>query len=177
MHSLTKTLTLLLILGFSTLGTQANADVGDKPGEHSYDHPGHVPVGEPGQADEITQTIEIDIRETESGYMLFDPDAIHIEKGSVVRFVISNSGALDHDFFLGSFDEVAKHRNLMQNQPEIEHLDPNLVAIPSGTAATLDWRFTTKMNLEFVCMIPGHREAGMWGVIIIHDHLTPKSRN
>jgi len=25
-------------------------------------------------------------------------------------------------------------------------------------------------------LIPGHWEAGMWGVIIVHDHLAPKSK-
>jgi len=40
----------------------------------------------------------------------------------------------------------------------------------------LIWEFSDMTNLEFVCLIPGHREAGMWGVIIVHDHLAPKSK-
>lgn len=177
MYPFTKILTLLLILGFSTLGAKASTGVGDKPHAQAYDRPGHVPIGEPGFNEQITQTIEVNIRETESGYMLFEPDAINIEEGSVVRFVINNSGDLDHEFFLGSFDEIAKHQQWMRNHPKMEHADPNSVAVPSGTSRSLDWKFSSKTNLEFVCLVPGHREAGMWGVIMIHDHLAPKSKN
>ncbi|KHA54191.1 copper tolerance protein [Sulfitobacter geojensis] len=107
--------------------------------------------------------------------MLFEPDAIHIESGSIVRFVISNLGALDHEFFLGSFSEVAEHKQWMRDHPDMRHDDPNAVTVQSGQSAELIWEFTDILNLEFVCLLPGHREAGMWGVIMVHDHLAPKS--
>lgn len=169
-------LTLSLLIGCNLIasGAQASTRVGDQPHAQSYDHPGHVPIGKPAAGSAITRTIEINIEETKSGYMLFDPDAIHIKEGSVVRFVINNFGDLKHEFFLGSFDEIAKHQQWMRKHPDMKHKDPNAVSISSGSSETLDWNFSNKTNLEFVCLIPGHREAGMFGVIMVHDHLTPE---
>ncbi len=176
MKSLILTLTLFLTFSLNAWPAEASTGLGDKPHTRPYDHPGHIAIGTPSSAAEVSRTIEVNIKETESGYMLFEPDAIHIEKGTVVRFVINNSGSLDHEFFLGSFDEIGKHQQWMRQHPDMAHDDPNAVAIPSRKTAVLDWNFSEMLNLEFVCLVPGHREAGMWGVIIVHDHLSPKSK-
>ena len=168
------TLLTLSSLNIAAVSVQASTGVGDEPHARAYDHPGHVPIGQPASGKEITHTIEINIEETQSGYMLFDPDAIHIKEGSVVRFVINNFGDLDHEFFLGSFEGIKKHQRWMLEHPEMKHEDPNAVSIPSGSNKTLDWNFSNKTKLEFVCLVPGHREAGMFGVIMVHDHLAPK---
>ena len=138
---------------------------------------GHGSIGKPGHKGLVTRTIEVNIKETETGSMLFEPNAINIEHGAVVRFIIKNDGALDHEFFLGSFAEVGEHQQWKHKHPDIEHDDPNAVKIPSGETAELVWKFSEKTNLEFACLIPGHREARMWGVIMVHDHLSPKSKS
>jgi len=177
MNPLILALTLFATFGPTARAAQAGTGAGDQPHAQAYDHAGHVPIGTPGSAAEITRTIEVEIKETESGYMLFEPDAIHIENGSVVRFVISNLGVVDHEFFLGSFDEIAEHQKWMHDHPDMRHEDPNAVTILPGQSADLVWKFSDMTNLEFVCLIPGHREAGMWGVIMVHDHLAPKSKS
>lgn len=173
-----KTLIMGLIFGigvsFSPHVVDADTGIGERPHDKAYDSPGHVPIGKPGAGANITRTIEVKINETQSGYMLFEPDVIHIEHGSVVRFEITNPGSMEHEFFLGSFDEIAKHEQWMRKHPDMEHDNPNSVTIPSAKTATLDWEFSDITNLEFVCLIPGHREAGMFGVIIVHDHFDPK---
>ena len=165
----------LSLISIGTL-THAGSGEGQEPHSKAYELPGHDPIGKPGDKASITRTVEILIKETASGYMLFEPDAIHIEKGSVVRFAIKNLGALDHEFFLGSFDEIAEHKEWMREHPDMQHDDPNAVSISSGQSGELVWKFSAMTNLEFVCLLPGHREAGMWGVIIVHDHLAPKSK-
>ena len=65
----------------------------------------------------------------------------------------------------------------MRNHPDMRHDDPNAVLIPSGESGELVWEFSEMTNLEFVCLIPGHREAGMWGVIIVHDHLSRNKKD
>lgn len=165
----------LCLTATGAMAAQADTSNSNQPHQRAYEAPGHIPIGEPGSGAQITRTIELSIIETENGKMLFEPDTLHFEKGAVVRFVIKNEGALDHEFFLGSFDEIGKHQQWMRHDPEMQHTDPNSVNISSGYTATLDWKFSSKTNLEFVCLIPGHREAGMWGVIMIHDHFTPNS--
>jgi uncharacterized cupredoxin-like copper-binding protein len=175
-----KRLILTGILCFTTAlpawAAHANTTNGGQPHDRAYDRPGHEPIGKPGDGASATRTIKLTIKETASGYMLFEPDAIHIEHGSVVRFEITNSGALDHEFFLGSFDEIEEHKNWMRKHPDMTHEGANSVAIPSGESAELAWRFSSMTNMEFVCLFPGHREAGMWGVIIVHDHLALGSK-
>ncbi len=65
----------------------------------------------------------------------------------------------------------------MRLHPEETHENANAVAIPSGQTAELVWQFLSETNLEFVCLIPGHREAGMWGVIMVHHHLAPEPKD
>ncbi len=174
----TATYILAFSLTLISMGTfaQAGSGKGQEPHSRAYELPGHEPIGKPGDVASITRTVEILIKETASGYMLFEPDAIHIEKGSVVRFSVSNQGVLDHEFFLGSFDEIAEHRQWMREHPDMQHDDPNAVSIASGQSDELVWHFSAMTNLEFVCLLPGHREAGMWGVIMVHDHLAPESK-
>ena len=177
MKFLLATYILLICSVVPVTASQAETAHDGRPHDRAYEMADHQPIGMPSKGILATETIELSISETASGYMLFEPDAIYIEKGSVVRFVINNDGALDHEFFLGSFDEVSKHEQWMQKYPYMDHDDPNAVAIPSGEQAELIWDFSTIANLEFVCLVPGHREVGMWGVIIVHDHLAPKRNN
>lgn len=157
----------------------ANADQVGRPHYRAYEALDHQPIGEPANGTSATEVIDVTIKETKSGYMLFQPDVIAIKTGSVVRFVIRNDGALDHEFYLGSFDEVAKHQQWMRKYPDMAHDEANSVTVPSGGQSELVWTFSSTTNLEFVCLVPGHREAGMWGVILVHDHLTSdrKSEN
>lgn len=169
------TLTFCLTFAGVAMAAQANMSHSEQPHKRAYNAPGHVPIGESDPGAQIDRTIEVTVTETDTGKMLFVPDAIHIKQGSTVRFVIKNDGALDHEFFLGAFDEIGEHQQWMREYPDMEHDEPNSVTIPNGTAATLNWKFSRMTNLEFVCLIPDHREAGMWGVIMVHDHLAPKS--
>ena len=68
----------ICILCLSTaLPADANTDEGGQPDTHANELQGHQPIGKPGNEAPIDRTIEVTITETSSGYMLFDPDAIH----------------------------------------------------------------------------------------------------
>jgi uncharacterized cupredoxin-like copper-binding protein len=169
--------TLSLTVALPAWATHENNLQSEQPHVQVSEILGHNLIGKPGDKGLVTRTIEVNIKETEAGFMLFEPDVISIEHGSVVRFIINNDGALDHEFFLGSFAEVGEHQQWMHKHPEMEHDDPNAITILSSKTVELIWEFSEMTNLEFVCLLPGHREAGMWGVIMVHDHLTPKSKS
>ena len=177
MKSLISTCAIWLVAAGVAMAAQADTVQGIKPHDRAYETPGHDPIGNPISGGTIDRTIAVNIEETPSGYMLFEPDAIRIESGSVVRFVINNSGALDHEFMLGSFAEIEKHQQWMRKFPDMEHQEENSVTIRSGDTEELVWEFSDVTNMEFVCLIPGHREAGMWGVIMVHHHLAPESKD
>tara|TARA_R110002096_G_scaffold220488_2_gene408991 strand:+ start:1592 stop:2170 length:579 start_codon:yes stop_codon:yes gene_type:complete len=166
---------LLIIIVYVLIGllpALANTGEGVSPHAGVSEKSSHNFIGSPSDDSLVTQEIEISIRETAAGYMLFVPDVIYIKKGSTVRFVITNTGAMYHEFYLGSFEEIQQHEQWMRSHPDMSHVDQNAVAIPAGEAAELVWKFSVETNLEFVCLIDGHREAGMWGVIIVHDHVS-----
>lgn len=144
-----------------------------RPHPQPYNHPGHSQIGTPARTAAFDSIVKVTIREHEDGKMLFDPESLSIENGTIVKFVITNSGALEHEFFLGAFEEVTKHRFWMRANPDMRHDGANAVRIPSGSTAELIWNFSEIANLEYACLRPGHRDTGLWGVVLVHDHIAP----
>jgi len=99
--------------------------------------------------------------------MTFSPDRLDLAKGEQVRFDIRNTGALDHEFVIGDRQENAEHARMMAQMPDMKHNDPNAVTIPVGKSASLLWRFSKAGVFEFACLIAGHYESGMHGVVIV----------
>ena len=136
----------------------------DRP---AHAHTGHVfAAGEPGDAKKPYRTIEITMREG-SGVMSYEPNQIEVKKGEQIMFVLLNAGALPHEFLLDSFENNAKHKIEMQKNPEMEHDDPNGKRIEAKNDNKVLWRFSKAGTFEFACLIPGHYEAGMKGVIVV----------
>jgi uncharacterized cupredoxin-like copper-binding protein len=80
---------------------------------------------------------------------------------------LKNSGELAHEFILATTDENLKHAELMKKFPEMEHDDPNSKTLQPKGNSEIVWRFTKRGTFEFGCLIPGHREAGMTGTIVV----------
>jgi uncharacterized cupredoxin-like copper-binding protein len=49
----------------------------------------------------------------------------------------------------------------------MEHAEPNGRHVEPGQTADLVWRFTNPGTFEYACLIPGHYESGMKGVIVV----------
>jgi len=116
---------------------------------------------EPGL--EPSQTIEISMADT----MRFSPSELEINKGDVVKFVVSNDGALQHEFVLGTADSLSEHADLMIKFPNMEHEEPYMAHVDPGTVMEIIWQFTESGTFEFGCLLPGHFQAGMKGTIKI----------
>ncbi len=101
------------------------------------------------------------------GKMLFNPSRIEVRRGEQIRFVLTNSGYLDHEFMIATPEENKKHAELMQKYPDMEHDDPNGRTVKTKQKGELIWRFTKPGTFEFACLIPGHYEAGMYGTIVV----------
>ena len=101
------------------------------------------------------------------GKMMFIPDKVEVRKGEQIRFMLRNSGLLEHEFLLATTEENLKHAELMKKFPDMEHDEPNGKRLkPNGTSEVV-WRFTKAGTFEYGCLIPGHREAGMLGTVIV----------
>jgi len=123
-------------------------------------------AGEPGDAKKPFRVIEITMTDG-PGTMSYSPDKIEVRKGEQIKFVLKNTGYLAHEFLLDSFENNAKHKIEMAKNPEMEHEEPNGKRLDPKKSAEILWRFTTAGTFEFACLIPGHYETGMKGVVVV----------
>ena len=126
----------------------------------------HYSAGEPGDASKPAQVIAITMHEGD-GTMTFIPSKVEVQKGQQIKFVIRNDGALDHEFVLATTAENLKHAELMKKYPDMVHDDPNAKRIAPGKVDNIVWKFTKAGTFEYSCLIPGHREAGMVGTVVV----------
>lgn len=125
-----------------------------------------VAYGEPGDPSKPARLILITAQEMNGG-MKFLPDMVRLRVGEQVRFRIRNSGQLEHEMVFATLEENLKHGAEMAKNPDMEHDDPNAVRIQPGEVADVVWRFTHAGDFDFSCLLPGHREGGMFGNIIV----------
>lgn len=131
-------------------------------------HTGHeeTAYGKPGDFKKPARVVQVVMRE-QDGKMLFIPDRIRIKKGEQIRFQLRNNGEIDHEFVVGTLEENLKHMKEMEKNPDMEHDDPNAKRLRPRTSGEIVWQFTRTGTFDFSCMIPGHREAGMFGTIVV----------
>lgn len=130
---------------------------------------GTFAAGDPGDPKKPTsRTIEIVAREAE-GKMSYTPDKIEVKRGEQIRFVIRNEGELAHEFLLDSLEGNAKHKIQMEKNPTMEHDEPNGTRLETKKTGEILWVFDKVGTFEFACLIPGHYEAGMKGVVTVVD--------
>jgi uncharacterized cupredoxin-like copper-binding protein len=128
---------------------------------------GHVfAAGEPGDPKKPNRVVEIAMGDG-PGTMTFTPDRIEVKVGEQIRFRLKNVGHLAHEFMLDSFENNAKHKIEMEKNPEMEHDDANGKRVDSKKSDEILWRFTKAGTFEFACLIPGHYESGMKGVVVV----------
>ena len=126
----------------------------------------HFSAGVPGNPKKPARVVEVIMKEGD-GKMEYVPNRIEVKRNEQIRFLLKNAGELAHEFVLATTADNLKHAVLMQKYPDMEHDDPNGKTLqPKGNSEVL-WRFTKRGQFEFGCLIPGHREAGMTGIVIV----------
>jgi uncharacterized cupredoxin-like copper-binding protein len=133
---------------------------------HSHSHDAGFSAGEPGNLKKPYRIVQVVMREGD-GKMMFIPDRVEVRRGEQIRFMLRNNGELEHEFVLATVEENLKHAEQMKKNPDMEHDDPNAKRLQPKKKDELVWRFTKRGTFEFGCLIPGHREAGMIGTIIV----------
>lgn len=137
-------------------------------GTHSGGHDGEMAVGQPGDAGQIDRVVEVSMMETDDGQMVFEPAELTFEEGETVRFDITNSGELEHEFVLDTNEEIMEHKALMEEFPEMEHDDPNAIRLQPGESGEIVWTFANTGTFEYACLIPGHYQSGMHGPVAVN---------
>lgn len=150
-----------LVLSLAVLAGPVSA----RPGAPGHSHSGFS-AGQPGDPKKPTRTVVIKMHEGD-GKMTFNQNYVEVRRGEQIRFVLQNNGELEHEFVLATTKDNDKHAELMKKYPEMEHDDPNAKRVAAKKAGQLIWHFNKTGEYEFACLIPGHREAGMHGKVVV----------
>lgn len=142
----------------------AAAVAGAGPSGHSHDE--GFSAGVPGDPKKPARIVQVTMGEAD-GKMIFIPEKIEVKKGEQVKFVLRNNGELEHEFILGTTADNLKHGEAMMKNPDMEHDDPNGKRLAPKKADQIVWKFTKAGEFEYACLIPGHREAGMIGTVVV----------
>jgi len=153
---------MLTLSGASYAGAGHNHDAShDASMEMQGDHASTS--GKPGNPAKVTRTMTVDMNDN----MRFNPAKINVKKGETIKFVVKNSGRIKHEMVLGSTKELKEHAAMMKKMPGMEHADANMVIVDPGKTGEIVWQFSKAGKFDFVCLQPGHFEAGMKGKIAV----------
>jgi len=136
-------------------------------------------IGEKGKLSEVNRTIEIKMYDN-----YYEPKEINIKKGETIKFIVYNYGELVHEFNIATKEMHIKHQPEMMKMVEHQilladkidkkkmkemakkdhsmgHTHNNSVLLEPNQSAELIWKFSTDINLEAACNVPGHYQSGM----------------
>lgn len=168
-----------LFLTFSSFALAAGNHTGghghdDHAKKHDHgDHHKTSAVGAIGVEKNVTRTISITMLETDDGEMLFEPAQFAVKADETIRLSFTNKGELDHEFVMDDDHGIEKHRKEMLaalesgNHAHHDHHGSNSISLKPGQTGEIIWQFTNDGQFQFACLIPGHFEAGMRGVLTV----------
>jgi len=162
-------------------------------GSHGGGHGEKSAIGAPGKIEEAARTIEVNMYDN-----YYEPEAIAVNSGETIRFVVKNVGELVHEFNIGTTAMHAAHQEEMEMMVEhgaleadkinhemmkmdmgggkvMGHNDPNSVLLEPGKTGEVVWKFAKASAIEFACNVPGHYDAGMTGKIQFRKMVAPQS--
>lgn len=134
----------------------------DMKGMHGESHSESYWFGHPGDSSKVTRTIKVTAMDIK-----FEPTDLTVKAGETVKFEVTNTGKIDHEFVLADAAEQAEHDKEMQAMPNMKMDHPNGISVAPGKTATLIWTFTKAGKLQYGCHIPGHFAAGMVGQLTV----------
>ena len=97
-----------------------------------------------------------------------EPCSMTVRAGVPVTFVVTNSGAMPHEFFLG--DEAAQKahaQEMLAMGGAAMHDEPAGIALAPGETKELTYTFAAPGQYLAGCHVPGHYPAGMKALITV----------
>lgn len=147
-------------LTFTFDGTGPFAFACHAPGHFEHGMKGYIQLVGPGVPAIGTKDNPRVIWMNMDDTLKFMPDSVPVAKGETIRFVLTNSGTVVHEFQVGPADKVA-----------LDQVDGVIVIeqdeIDSGSTHAVDYTFDGSGPYAYACHEPGHYEAGMKGVIAL----------
>jgi uncharacterized cupredoxin-like copper-binding protein len=110
--------------------------------------------------DDGTQVIEVELADD----LTIEPAKMTVTAGVPVRFVVSNVGAIDHNFFIGS-DKEQLQREAGTGEPG----KSRFIEVPPGETVELMLTFDEAGKTIAGCTVAGHYSNGMKANITIKE--------
>ena len=98
-------------------------------------------------------------------YSHFSPPRLDVPRESTVRFIVTNSDPIDHEFILG--DEALQQREEAGTDTVHDGAVPGMISVPAGStvATVVSFRRYAPGTLVYACHLPGHYAYGMRGTL------------
>jgi uncharacterized cupredoxin-like copper-binding protein len=117
-----------------------------------------APEGAPANATRLEVTL------TDS--LTMEPSTMSVPAGVPVTFVLTNSGSLDHEFYLGDEASQQEHETEMQ-AGGMRHDEPDGITVVPGETRELTHTFEGAGATLAGCHEPGHYLGGMKATITV----------
>lgn len=101
--------------------------------------------------------------------LAYDNARLEVPANQPVHLVLENTGALEHDFVITDIavSGMEEHSSGHDTHGEAS-VDADLhVSAAAGKSSTLEFTALEPGEYEFFCSVPGHKEAGMTGILIV----------
>lgn len=110
--------------------------------------------------------ITIDVKLTDA--LRMEPAQMTVPIGQAVRFVVTNSGATDHEFFVGDQAAQQEHADEMKSMGGMmAHDDENGIGLKPGETKELTHTFVAAGTLLAGCHVNAHYNSGMKATITV----------
>ena len=109
-------------------------------------------------------TIEVTLTDT----LKIEPAEMTVRAGQPVTFRVTNSGAIEHEFYLGDDAAQAEQEAMMQAGTMV-HDTAEGISLEPGETKELTYTFGTAGRTIAGCHVAGHYGGGMKATIIVAD--------
>ncbi|HEY4666269.1 MAG TPA: cupredoxin domain-containing protein [Anaerolineales bacterium] len=107
----------------------------------------------------------------------FEPASMEVMAGQQVTVRMDNQGTLEHDFVI---QEIPVEKTAAESEPEVGataghtmddmEIEPAVhMGAMAGLSSSVTFVPTKPGTYEYFCAVPGHKEAGMVGTLIVQE--------
>jgi uncharacterized cupredoxin-like copper-binding protein len=114
-----------------------------------------------------TANLSTRIDVTLTDQMRIEPDPMTVPAGVPITFVVTNTGAIDHEFTLGDEEKQNDHEREMLEPGAMAHDHSYSILVNPGQTEELEFTFESAGTFFAGCHVPGHYPAGMKATIIV----------
>ena len=126
--------------------------------------PSVPPASSSPAASAAAQRIEVTLTDA----LTMEPAEMTVKAGQPVTFVVTNTGATDHEFYLGDETMQAEQEQMMQSG-EMVHDTADGVSVKPGETKEFTYTFDEVGQALAGCHFPGHYAGGMKATITVTE--------